>query len=136
MSEGQRERSQSWCNPSARQEAGGEPEGEEEQTEDEKKQQEEEEDPYTFAEIDDSEYDMILANTSTKKKIGGRSFIINRPPAPTPRPTNIPPKEETTPYIAQGNVFRCCLCVCDWGRNCPHFWWDLNPKDEKYLFMS
>ncbi|XP_036892140.1 B-cell scaffold protein with ankyrin repeats isoform X2 [Sturnira hondurensis] len=101
MLEGQMERSQNWCNASARQEMGGEPEGEEEQTEDEKKQQEEEEDPYTFAEIDDSEYDMILANMSTKKKTGGRSFIINRPPAPAPRPTNIPPKEETTPYIAQ-----------------------------------
>ncbi|XP_035881869.1 B-cell scaffold protein with ankyrin repeats isoform X1 [Phyllostomus discolor] len=101
MLEGQMERSQNWCNPSARQEIGGEPEGEEEQTEDEKKQQEEEEDPYTFAEIEDSEYDMILANMSTKKKTGGRSFIINRPPAPAPRPTNIPSKEETTPYIAQ-----------------------------------
>ncbi|XP_016079068.1 PREDICTED: B-cell scaffold protein with ankyrin repeats [Miniopterus natalensis] len=102
MLEGQMERSQSWCNSSAKQETGGEPEGEEEKTEAAKEL--EEEDPYTFAEIDDSEYDMILANRSTKKKLGGRSFIINRPPAPTPRPTNIPPKAETTPYIAQ--VFR------------------------------
>ncbi|XP_054447658.1 B-cell scaffold protein with ankyrin repeats [Pteronotus mesoamericanus] len=101
MLEGQMERSQNWCDPSARQETGGEPERETEKTEDKKKQQEEEEDPYTFAEIDDSEYDMILANLSTKKKVGGRSFIINRPPAPTPRPISVPPKEETTPYIAQ-----------------------------------
>uniref|UniRef100_A0A8D1WR22 B-cell scaffold protein with ankyrin repeats n=1 Tax=Sus scrofa TaxID=9823 RepID=A0A8D1WR22_PIG len=96
---GQMERSQSWCDSSARFEAGGEPKGEEEK--ENEKDQEEEEDPYTFAEIDDSEYDMILANTSIKKKTESRSFIMNRPPAPTPRPTNIPPKEETTPYIAQ-----------------------------------
>ncbi|XP_058403564.1 B-cell scaffold protein with ankyrin repeats isoform X2 [Diceros bicornis minor] len=96
MLEGQMETS----DPGARQETGGEPKEEEEKKEDDK-EQEEEEDPYTFAEIDDSEYDMILAHMSTKKKIGSRSFIINRPPAPTPRPTNIPPKEETTPYIAQ-----------------------------------
>nr|KAF6391344.1 B cell scaffold protein with ankyrin repeats 1 [Pipistrellus kuhlii] len=100
MLEGQMERSQNWWDPSANQEAGGEPKGKEERTDD-KEQEEEEEDPYTFAEIDDSEYDMILASLSTKKKIGGRSFIINRPPAPAPRPTNIPQKAETTPYIAQ-----------------------------------
>lgn len=33
-----------------------------------KRGQEEEEDPYTFAEIDDSEYDTILASRSIKKK--------------------------------------------------------------------
>lgn len=100
MLEGQMERSQNWCDAGARQEPGGESKGEEEKTEDER-EQEEEEDPYTFTEIDDNDYDMILAHMSTKKKLGGRSFIINRPPAPTPRPTNIPQKEETTPYIAQ-----------------------------------
>ncbi|XP_071470606.1 B-cell scaffold protein with ankyrin repeats isoform X3 [Marmota flaviventris] len=97
--EGQVERSQNWSYPSARQEKRDEPKVEEEKKEDEKKQ--EEEDPYTFAEIDDNEYDQILANMSVKKRTGSRSFIINRPPAPTPRPTNVPPKEETTPYIAQ-----------------------------------
>lgn len=129
MLEGQTERSQNWCDLSERQEIGGEPKGEEEKTEDEKEQ--EDEDPYTFAEVDDGEYDMILANMSTKKKIGGRSFIINRPPAPTPRPTNIPPKDETTPYIAQGNIFSftvvVCLCVSEDG-NCPLFLWDLKPQ--------
>ncbi|XP_040481240.1 B-cell scaffold protein with ankyrin repeats [Ursus maritimus] len=99
MFEGQMERSQNWGDLGARQEIGGEPK-EEDKKEDEK-EQEKEEDPYTFVEIEDSDYDMILANMSTKKKLGSRSFIINRPPAPTPRPTNIPPKEETTPYIAQ-----------------------------------
>lgn len=96
--EGQMERSQSWCDFSARYETGSD--SEEEKKEDEK-DREEEEDPYTFAEIDDSEYDTILASRSIKKKAGSRSFIMNRPPAPTPRPTSIPPKEETTPYIAQ-----------------------------------
>ena len=94
---------------------------EEEKKEDEKGR-EEEEDPYTFAEIDDSEYDTILANRSIKKKIGSRSFIMNRPPAPTPRPTSIPPKEETTPYIAQVICFiiavTVCLCVCFWRLSC------------------
>ncbi|XP_076998796.1 B-cell scaffold protein with ankyrin repeats isoform X2 [Tamandua tetradactyla] len=98
LPEGQMERSQNWCDPGVRQETGGEIKGNEEQQEDEK---EEEEDPYSFPENDDSEYDTILANRSTKKKIGSRSFIINRPPAPTPRPTNMPPKEETVSYIAQ-----------------------------------
>ncbi|XP_023559636.1 B-cell scaffold protein with ankyrin repeats [Octodon degus] len=60
-----------------------------------------EEDPYTFAEIEDSEYDMILTKMSVKRKPGNWSFIINRPPAPAPRPTNVLPKEETVPYIAQ-----------------------------------
>lgn len=109
MLEGQTERSQHWCDPGARQETGGEPKREEEKKEEEKEPGEEE-DPYTFTEIDDSDYDMILAHMSTKKKTGSRSFIINRPPAPTPRPTNLPPKEEATPYIAQGNGF--CYCYC------------------------
>ncbi|XP_057583783.1 B-cell scaffold protein with ankyrin repeats isoform X3 [Hippopotamus amphibius kiboko] len=100
MLEGQMERTQSWCDSSARYETGGEPRGGEEQNEDEN-DQEEEEDPYTFVEIDDSEYDTILANRSIKHKTGGRSFIMNRPPAPTPRAANVPPKGETTPYIAQ-----------------------------------
>ncbi|XP_047574043.1 B-cell scaffold protein with ankyrin repeats isoform X1 [Lutra lutra] len=95
---GQMERSQNWCDLGARQETGGEPK---ELKKEDEKEQEKEEDPYTIVEIEDSDYDMILANMSTKKKVGSRSFIINRPPAPTPRPTNIPPKEETTPYIAQ-----------------------------------
>jgi hypothetical protein len=103
MVEDQMERIQIWSDPIVRQETRDEPKREEAKEEDGKEQQEEE-DPYTFAEIDDNEYDMILANMSLKKKTGSRSFIINRPPAPTPRPTNILPKEETTPYIAQGNI--------------------------------
>lgn len=128
MFEGQMERSQNWGDLGARQEIGGEPK-EEDKKEDEK-EQEKEEDPYTFVEIEDSDYDMILANMSTKKKLGSRSFIINRPPAPTPRPTNIPPKEETTPYIAQGNVFCYWLCVRVFGgwEDLSSFWWGQKPQ--------
>lgn len=96
------ERSQNWCDLSTRQEAREEP-SRENKIEDEAQNEEEEENPYTFAETDDNEYDLILASKSVKKRTGNRSFIVNRPPAPTPRPTHVPFKEETTPYIAQGN---------------------------------
>ncbi|XP_048189474.1 B-cell scaffold protein with ankyrin repeats isoform X2 [Perognathus longimembris pacificus] len=100
MVEDQMERSEIWSDPfNLRQDPSDEPKGEEK--EEDEKEQEEHEDPYTFAEIDDNEYDMILANMSIKKKTASRSFIRNRPPAPTPRPINILPKEEKTPYIAQ-----------------------------------
>ncbi|KAL1771979.1 B-cell scaffold protein with ankyrin repeats isoform X1 [Sigmodon hispidus] len=99
MMEDHMERSQNWSDLNARQETKEEPSKEERK--DGQKEEEEEEDPYTFAETDDNEYDLILASKSVKKRTGNRSFIINRPPAPTPRPTHIPFKEETTPYIAQ-----------------------------------
>ncbi|XP_033612064.1 B-cell scaffold protein with ankyrin repeats [Fukomys damarensis] len=99
--EGQVERSHNWSDSRARQETRDEPKGGEAKKEEEKTQEEEEEDPYTFAEIDENEYDMILSSMSVKKKPGSQSFIINRPPAPVPRPTTAFPKEETTPYIAQ-----------------------------------
>uniref|UniRef100_A0A8C0J4N4 B cell scaffold protein with ankyrin repeats 1 n=1 Tax=Chelonoidis abingdonii TaxID=106734 RepID=A0A8C0J4N4_CHEAB len=65
----------------------------------EDKSEDDEEDPYTFADLDDSVYDMILASDEEKRKQHG-SFIINRPPAPAPRPLSSP-KEENTPYIVQ-----------------------------------
>uniref|UniRef100_A0A674ICN9 B-cell scaffold protein with ankyrin repeats n=1 Tax=Terrapene triunguis TaxID=2587831 RepID=A0A674ICN9_9SAUR len=65
----------------------------------EDKSEDDDEDPYTFAELDESVYDMILASDEEKRKQHG-SFIINRPPAPTPRPLSSP-KEENTPYIVQ-----------------------------------
>lgn len=102
MVENQMERSQNWCDLSAIQEAREEP-NRENKIEDEAQNEEEEENPYAFAETDDNEYDLILASNSVKKRTGNRSFIVNRPPAPTPRPTHVPFKEETTPYIAQGN---------------------------------
>ncbi|XP_028616345.1 B-cell scaffold protein with ankyrin repeats [Grammomys surdaster] len=96
--EDQMERSQNWNDLNARQETREEPSREEKK---ETQEDEEEENPYAFAETEDNEYDLILASKSVKKRTGNWSFIINRPPAPTPRPTHIPLKEETTPYIAQ-----------------------------------
>lgn len=95
--EDQMEKSQNWNDLSETRE---EP-SREEKKEAAQKEEEEEENPYTFAETEDNEYDQILASKSIKKRTGNWSFIVNRPPAPTPRPTHIPLKEETTPYIAQ-----------------------------------
>ncbi|NXF49844.1 BANK1 protein, partial [Oceanites oceanicus] len=59
----------------------------------------EEEHPYTFARLDESVYDFILAEEEKRKE--RRSFIVNRPPAPAPRPMCSPIREENTPYIVQ-----------------------------------
>ncbi|KAM4834139.1 B-cell scaffold protein with ankyrin repeats [Thomomys bottae] len=100
MVEDQVERREIWSDPfSARPDTRDEFKGKEK--EEDGKEQGEDEDPYTFSEIDDNEYDMILASMSIKKKTGSRSFIMNRPPAPTPRPMNILAEEAKTPYIAQ-----------------------------------
>ncbi|KAM8970695.1 B-cell scaffold protein with ankyrin repeats [Sarcophilus harrisii] len=96
--EGQSERSWAQCDLGIKKETEGELKREKEKKEDE---EEEEEDPYASAEIDENEYDIILAKESIKKKMGNRSFIINRPPAPAPRPRSVPIREETIPYIAQ-----------------------------------
>ncbi|XP_040607678.1 B-cell scaffold protein with ankyrin repeats isoform X1 [Mesocricetus auratus] len=102
MMDDQVERSLNWCEISVRGETRDELRREErEEAAQREEEEEEEENPYTFAETDDNEYDQILASKSVKKRTGNRSFIINRPPAPTPRPTHVPCKEETTPYIAQ-----------------------------------
>ncbi|KAM6313335.1 B-cell scaffold protein with ankyrin repeats [Aegotheles albertisi] len=60
----------------------------------------EEEHPYTFAKLDESVYDFILAEEEEKRK-ERRSFIMNRPPAPAPRPMSSQIREENTPYIVQ-----------------------------------
>lgn len=62
-----------------------------------------EEDPYTAAQLDEGIYDAILASATEKRRKDGRSFIMNRPPAPAPRPSSAPVKEDVMPYIAQGN---------------------------------
>ncbi|KGL93704.1 B-cell scaffold protein with ankyrin repeats, partial [Charadrius vociferus] len=59
----------------------------------------EEEDPYTSAKLDESVYTFILAEEENRKE--RRSFIMNRPPAPAPRPICSPVREENTPYIVQ-----------------------------------
>ncbi|XP_060039838.1 B-cell scaffold protein with ankyrin repeats isoform X2 [Erinaceus europaeus] len=57
------------------------------------------EDPYTFAEVEDSDYDLILSHSD--RPASGRPSITHRPPAPAPRPLHSPPRVDTTPYIAQ-----------------------------------
>lgn len=61
-----------------------------------------EEHPYTFAKLDESLYDLILAEKEEEKRKERRSFITNRPPAPAPRPVCSPARNENTPYIVQG----------------------------------
>uniref|UniRef100_A0A8B9BZ82 B-cell scaffold protein with ankyrin repeats n=1 Tax=Anser brachyrhynchus TaxID=132585 RepID=A0A8B9BZ82_9AVES len=58
-----------------------------------------EEHPYTFAKLDESLYDLILAEKEEEKRKERRSFITNRPPAPAPRPVCSPARNENTPYI-------------------------------------
>ncbi|MBN3306158.1 BANK1 protein, partial [Amia calva] len=64
-----------------------------------------EEDPYSLG-GNDEEYDMILTSNKAMS-------IINRPPAPTPRPETSPVKEESTPFIAQ--VFQKKMSMGDTG---------------------
>ncbi|XP_077790721.1 B-cell scaffold protein with ankyrin repeats [Podarcis muralis] len=73
----------------------------EEEKEEGESEKSEEEDPYSSALVDDGVYDIIFDNDNKERRKGGRSFIMNRPPAPAPRPLFAPTKEESTPYIAQ-----------------------------------
>ncbi|KAJ1206265.1 hypothetical protein NDU88_001674 [Pleurodeles waltl] len=64
--------------------------------------EDEEEDPYSLTNNSDL-YDQILIPGQEENRKGRRSFIVNRPPAPAPRP---PPSvifttESSTPFIAQ-----------------------------------
>ncbi|NXY14012.1 BANK1 protein, partial [Atrichornis clamosus] len=60
----------------------------------------EEEHPYTSVTLDESAYAFILGQEEKKRK-DCRSFIMNRPPAPAPRPVCSLAREENTPYIVQ-----------------------------------
>lgn len=71
----------------------------------------EEEHPYTCVALDECVYDLILGQEEEKRK-HCRSFIMNRPPAPAPRPLCSPSREENTPYIVQG--WCCCLRNIFW----------------------
>ncbi|KAK2116063.1 B-cell scaffold protein [Saguinus oedipus] len=79
MVEGQMERSQNWGGPGVRQETGDELKGEKEKKDDEKDQ--EEEDPYTFAEIDDTQADLLsrIATISQKTIHSIRRLISGLP---------------------------------------------------------
>ncbi|NXK11345.1 BANK1 protein, partial [Herpetotheres cachinnans] len=60
-----------------------------------------EEHPYTFVKLDEAVYDFVLAEEEEEKRKERRSFIMNRPPAPAPRPMCPPVREDNTPYIVQ-----------------------------------
>ncbi|XP_015717622.1 B-cell scaffold protein with ankyrin repeats [Coturnix japonica] len=62
---------------------------------------EEEDHPYTFVQFDECLYDLILDEEDEEKRKERKSFIINRPPAPAPRPECSEVRHENTPYIVQ-----------------------------------
>nr|XP_015200546.1 PREDICTED: B-cell scaffold protein with ankyrin repeats [Lepisosteus oculatus]XP_015200547.1 PREDICTED: B-cell scaffold protein with ankyrin repeats [Lepisosteus oculatus] len=68
--------------------------------------EDEDEDPYAPLGGNDEEYDTILVSNKSMS-------IINRPPAPTPRPDASPVKEDSTPFIAQ--VFQKKMSQADTG---------------------
>ncbi|NXQ57957.1 BANK1 protein, partial [Anthoscopus minutus] len=63
----------------------------------------EEEHPYTHVALDECVYDLILGQEGQEDegRKHCRSFIMNRPPAPAPRPACSLLREDNTPYIAQ-----------------------------------
>ncbi|NWZ13914.1 BANK1 protein, partial [Agelaius phoeniceus] len=75
----------------------------------------EEEHPYTCVAQDEGVYDLILGQEEQKeeKRRHCRSFIINRPPAPAPRPVV---REENTPYIVQVFQQKACRVTSDNSR--------------------
>ncbi|XDV17756.1 hypothetical protein PO909_023575, partial [Leuciscus waleckii] len=60
----------------------------------EEHQNNEDENVYTPLGRNEEEYDTILTSSSPV-------VIVNRPPAPTPRPDSLPTPEDKTPFIAQ-----------------------------------
>ncbi|XP_066173970.1 B-cell scaffold protein with ankyrin repeats [Sylvia atricapilla] len=78
---------------------------------------EEEEHPYTCVALDERVYDLILGQEEQEEKRKHcRSFIMNRPPAPAPRPLCLPVREENTPYIVQVFQQRACRVTSDNSR--------------------
>ncbi|XP_039921775.1 B-cell scaffold protein with ankyrin repeats isoform X2 [Hirundo rustica] len=70
----------------------------------------EEEHPYTCVALDECVYDHILGQEKQEEERRKHcsSFIMNRPPAPAPRPMCSLVREENTPYIVQ--VFQQKAC--------------------------
>ncbi|NWT52191.1 BANK1 protein, partial [Erythrocercus mccallii] len=77
-----------------------------------------EEHPYTCLALDERVYDLILGQEEQEeeKRKHGRSFIMNRPPAPAPRPVCSPVREENTPYIVQVFQQKACQVTSDSSR--------------------
>ncbi|KAM7052265.1 B-cell scaffold protein with ankyrin repeats isoform 2-T2 [Acridotheres tristis] len=75
----------------------------------------EDEHPYTFMALGERVYDLILGQEEEKRK-HCRSFIMNRPPAPAPRPVCSLVREESTPYIVQVFQQKACRVTSDNSR--------------------
>uniref|UniRef100_A0A8C5NJN8 B-cell scaffold protein with ankyrin repeats n=1 Tax=Junco hyemalis TaxID=40217 RepID=A0A8C5NJN8_JUNHY len=78
----------------------------------------EEEHPYTCVAQDEGVYDLILGQEEQEegKWRHCRSFIMNRPPAPAPRPVCSLVREENTPYIVQVFQQKACRVTSDNSR--------------------
>ncbi|NWY75429.1 BANK1 protein, partial [Erithacus rubecula] len=78
----------------------------------------EDEHPYTCLAQDERVYDLILGQEQQQQ--GRRrhcsSFIMNRPPAPAPRPVSSLVREESTPYIVQVFQQKACRVTSDNSR--------------------
>lgn len=70
----------------------------------------EEDHPYTFVECDEYLYDLILYEEDVERRKERKSFIMNRPPVPAPRPEHSGVRNENTPYIVQGLCLLLCIC--------------------------
>uniref|UniRef100_A0A8D2MEW6 B-cell scaffold protein with ankyrin repeats n=1 Tax=Zonotrichia albicollis TaxID=44394 RepID=A0A8D2MEW6_ZONAL len=75
----------------------------------------EEEHPYTCVAQDEVVYDLILGQEEQEEEKWRhcRSFIMNRPPAPAPRPVCSLVREENTPYIVQVFQQKACRVTSD-----------------------
>ncbi|NWH87728.1 BANK1 protein, partial [Aegithalos caudatus] len=78
----------------------------------------EEEHPYTCVAQDERVYDLILGQEEQEeeKRKHCRSFIMNRPPAPAPRPLCPLVREENIPYIVQVFQQKPCRVTSDNSR--------------------
>uniref|UniRef100_A0A8C3MZZ0 B-cell scaffold protein with ankyrin repeats n=1 Tax=Geospiza parvula TaxID=87175 RepID=A0A8C3MZZ0_GEOPR len=78
----------------------------------------EEEHPYTCVAQDEGVYDLILGQEEQEeeKRKHCRSFIMNRPPAPAPRPACSLVREENIPYIVQVFQQKACRVTSDNSR--------------------
>uniref|UniRef100_A0A8C3TMT9 B-cell scaffold protein with ankyrin repeats n=1 Tax=Catharus ustulatus TaxID=91951 RepID=A0A8C3TMT9_CATUS len=78
----------------------------------------EDEHPYTCMALDERVYDLILGQEEREeeRRKHCRSFIMNRPPAPAPRPVRSLVREENTPYIVQVFQQKACRVTSDNSR--------------------
>ncbi|XP_033369534.1 B-cell scaffold protein with ankyrin repeats isoform X3 [Parus major] len=77
-----------------------------------------EEHPYTCVALDECVYNLILGQEEQEeeKRKHCRSFIMNRPPAPAPRPVCSLLREDNTPYIVQVFQQKACRVTSDTSR--------------------